>query len=110
VPVLRAHSESLNVEFDGPRPSIPEVLNALRSFPGVKIVDDVSANHFPMPIEATGVDEVLVGRVRADISNDNAIDMFVCGDQILKGAALNGFQIAEEWVRQHAASHVNQIA
>ncbi len=104
VPVLRAHSESINVEFEGPRPPIPTVLEALRGFPGVRIVDDVMANHFPMPIEATGQDEVLVGRVRADISNENAVDMFVCGDQILKGAALNGFQIAEEWIKQEAAS------
>ena len=112
VPVLRAHSESVNIEFEGPRPSIPETLNALKSFPGVRIVDDEANNHFPMPIEATGIDECLVGRVRADISNVNAIDLFVSGDQILKGAALNGFQIAELLIRENlvktaalAASH-----
>ena len=102
VPVLRAHSESINIEFEGARPPIPDVLDALRSFPGVRVVDDVANNHFPMPIEATGRDECLVGRVRADISNENAIDLFVSGDQILKGAALNGFQIAEELIRQSA--------
>jgi aspartate-semialdehyde dehydrogenase len=100
VPVLRAHSESVNVEFEGPRPSLNAIREALHGFPGVRLVDDVEHNHFPMPIEATGSDETLVGRIRADLSNDRAIDMFVCGDQILKGAALNGYQIAMEWIRQ----------
>lgn len=103
VPVLRAHSESINVEFEGTRPPLEAIREALASFPGVVIVDDPERSHFPMPIEATGRDEVLVGRVRADISNDNAIDLFVCGDQILKGAALNGFQIALEWMRRQSA-------
>ncbi len=103
VPVLRAHSESINVEFEGARPPLEAIREALASFPGVVIVDDPERSHFPMPIEATGRDEVLVGRVRADISNDNAIDLFVCGDQILKGAALNGFQIALEWTRRQSA-------
>ena len=106
VPVLRAHSEAINVEFEGPRPELPEVIEALGSFPGVKIVDDPTNNHFPMPIEASGRDDVLVGRIRADISNPNAIDLFVCGDQILKGAALNGIQIADEWIRQQAVQRV----
>ncbi len=100
VPVLRAHSESINVEFEGARPSVAQVLDTLASSPGVRVVNNVAENHFPMPLEATGRDETLVGRVRADLSNPNAIDLFVCGDQILKGAALNGFQIAEEWIRQ----------
>jgi aspartate-semialdehyde dehydrogenase len=103
VPVLRAHSESINVEFEGDRPAIPRALEVLRGFPGVRIVDDAFANHFPMTIEATGQDDVLVGRVRADISNERALDLFVSGDQILKGAALNGLQIAEEWIRQQAS-------
>ncbi len=103
VPVLRAHSESINVEFEGKRPPLAEVMAALNSFPGVAVVDDREANHFPMPIEANGRDEVLVGRVREDISNDQAIDLFACGDQILKGAALNGYQIALEWIRQQEA-------
>jgi aspartate-semialdehyde dehydrogenase len=102
VPVLRAHSESINVEFEGPRPPLDAVRTALREFPGVKLVDDPEKNYFPMPIEATGRDEVLVGRIRNDLSNENAIDLFVCGDQILKGAALNGYQIALEWIKQRA--------
>jgi aspartate-semialdehyde dehydrogenase len=102
VPVVRAHSESINVEFEGARPPIPRVLEVLRSAPGIEVVNDPANNHFPMPIEATGRDETLVGRVRADLSNPNAVDLFACGDQILKGAALNGFQIAVEWIKQGA--------
>lgn len=100
VPVLRAHAESINVEFEDRRPSLSEVREALFNAPGVELVDDVEHNRFPMPIEATGRDAVLVGRIREDLSNENAIDMFVCGDQLLKGAALNGFQIAQELVRR----------
>jgi aspartate-semialdehyde dehydrogenase len=99
VPVLRAHSESINVEFEGPRPSLDAVRETLAAFPGVKVVDDREANYFPMPVEASGRDDVLVGRIRNDLSHPNAIDLFASGDQILKGAALNGFQIAEEWLR-----------
>lgn len=100
VPVVRAHSESVNIEFEaGMRPSLEAVSQALASFPGVKIVDDREGNHFPMPIEASGKDEILVGRIRNDLSNDDAIDLFLSGDQILKGAALNGIQIAEAWMR-----------
>ena len=60
--------------------------------------DNRSGNHFPMPIEASGRDEVLVGRLRYDLSNDDALELFLSGDQILKGAALNGIQIAEKWM------------
>jgi len=63
------------------------------------VVDDRENNHFPMPLEASGRDEVLVGRLRCDLSNDDAIDLFLSGDQILKGAALNGIQIAEKWIQ-----------
>ena len=100
VPVLRAHSESLNIEFEpGKRPTLEAIRHALSHFPGVRVVDDREENHFPMPIEASGRDEVLVGRLRYDVSNDDAIDLFLSGDQILKGAALNGIQIAEKWMR-----------
>jgi len=99
VPVLRAHSESINVEFEGERPSLDAVREALAAFPGVRVIDDRETNYFPMPIDASGRDDVLVGRIRNDLSHPNAIDLFASGDQILKGAALNGFQIAEEWLR-----------
>ena len=99
VPIPRAHSESINIEFE--RPITPEqVRQILSSAPGVKIVDDVAANHFPMPLEATGQDAVLVGRIRQDISREDGrgIDLFVSGDQIRKGAATNAVQIAEKLV------------
>ena len=96
VPVMRAHSEAINLEFDGEMPE-QDVREILASAPGVKIVDDREANMFPMPLDATDQDEVLVGRIRQDISQDGqrGIDLFVCGDQIRKGAALNAVQIAE---------------
>ncbi len=100
VPVLRAHSESVNIEFEtGKRPTLDAMRHALSQFPGVRVVDDRAENHFPMPIEASGQDDVLVGRLRYDLSNDDAVDLFLSGDQILKGAALNGIQIAEKWMR-----------
>lgn len=95
VPVLRAHSESINIEFAERRPSVDEAREALRAFPGVRVVDDRERNHFPMPIEASEREEVLVGRIREDVSNPMALDLFVSGDQLLKGAALNAVQIAE---------------
>lgn len=99
VPVLRAHSESVNVEFaPGTRPDLEQIREALEAFPGVEVVDDRETNHFPMPIEASGRDAVLVGRLRYDLSNEDAIDLFLSGDQVLKGAALNAVQIAEKWM------------
>jgi aspartate-semialdehyde dehydrogenase len=97
VPIARAHSESINLEFE--RPITPEqVRSILKAAPGVKIVDDREANHFPMPLEASGQDLVLVGRIRQDMSRDDGrgIEMFVSGDQIRKGAATNAVQIAEK--------------
>jgi len=96
VPIPRAHSESLNLEFE--RPITPDqVRQILRAAPGVRLVDNVESNHFPMPLEATGQDDVLVGRIRQDISRDDGrgIELFVSGDQIRKGAATNAVQIAE---------------
>jgi aspartate-semialdehyde dehydrogenase len=98
VPVLRAHSESINIEFAERRPSVEEARQALTEFPGVKLVDDRERNHFPMPIEATDREEVLVGRIREDVSNPMGLDLFVSGDQLLKGAALNAVQIAEAMI------------
>jgi aspartate-semialdehyde dehydrogenase len=97
VPVLRAHSESVTVEFAGEAPSEDEVRQTLAHSPGVRVVDNREANHFPMPLEATGGDEVLVGRIRRDLSHPSAISMFIAGDQLLKGAALNAVQIAERY-------------
>ncbi len=99
VPVPRAHSESINLEFE--RPITPaQVREILSKAPGVKIVDDVAANHFPMPLEASGQDDVFVGRIRQDISRDDGrgIELFVAGDQVRKGAATNAVQIAEKLI------------
>lgn len=96
VPIPRAHSESINLTFS--QPITPnEVRDILSSAAGVKVVDDVEANHFPMPVKASGQDDVLVGRIRQDVSQPDGrgIEMFVCGDQLRKGAALNAVQILE---------------
>jgi len=99
VPIPRAHSESINLEFE--RPITPDEVRAILSkAPGIKIVDDVASNTFPMPLAASGQDDVLVGRIRQDISRDDGkgIELFVAGDQIRKGAATNAVQIAEKLV------------
>ena len=96
VPVLRAHAIALSAEFE--RPILPELARELLAqSPGIRIVDDTARNHFPMPIEATGQGDVLVGRIRRDSSDPSghSISLFIAGDQLLKGAALNAVQIAE---------------
>ena len=95
VPVLRAHSESVTVEFAGEAPTEEAVRKALSVSSGIKLVDDRAANYFPMPLDASGIDDILVGRIRRDVSHPSAISLFVSGDQLLKGAALNAVQIAE---------------
>lgn len=94
VPVLRAHSEAINIEFSEPF-SVNTAKEILSKAAGVRLIDDWSRNYFPMPIAASGKDEVLIGRIRQDISNPNCLDLWLCGDQIRKGAALNAIQIAE---------------
>jgi aspartate-semialdehyde dehydrogenase len=94
VPVLRAHSESVNIEFTKPF-LVKEAYEILESAPGVEILEDFGKNRFPMPQDVTGRDPVSVGRIRQDISNSNALELWLCGDQIRKGAALNAVQIAE---------------
>ncbi|HEY6927946.1 MAG TPA: aspartate-semialdehyde dehydrogenase [Steroidobacteraceae bacterium] len=96
VPVLRAHSIAINFECE--RPITPaQVREIVQSAPGVKLVDDVEHNYFPMPKDASGQDPILVGRIRQDLSDPSgrSIALFVAGDQLLKGAALNAVQIAE---------------
>jgi aspartate-semialdehyde dehydrogenase len=94
VPVLRAHSEAINLAFDAPF-DLNQARQAIASAPGVQLVEDWEKNYFPMPIDASGKDDVLVGRIRKDISNPNGLELWLCGDQIRKGAALNAVQIAE---------------
>jgi len=101
VPVLRAHSESLVFECE--RPVSPaEVRGWLEHAPGVKLVDRAEENYFPMPRDASGQDDILAGRIRRDLSDPSghSIAMFVAGDQLLKGAALNAVQIAEELLKR----------
>jgi aspartate-semialdehyde dehydrogenase len=94
VPVLRAHSEAINLEFEQPL-SVEKARDILSTAPGVKLVDDPKANYFPMPIDASGGDPVLVGRIRQDLSHPCGLELWLCGDQIRKGAALNAVQIAQ---------------
>jgi len=103
VPVLRAHSESINLTFRTPI-SEARAREVLAAAPGIRIVDDRAANRFPEPLAATGRDEVLVGRIRVDHSQPNGfgLNLFISGDQVRKGAALNGIQIAERLLKPAA--------
>lgn len=94
VPVLRAHSEAINLEFSSPF-SVTKAREILSKAPGVKLLENWQQNYFPMPMEASGKDEVLVGRIRQDISHPYGLELWLSGDQIRKGAALNAVQIAE---------------
>ncbi|HEY6641406.1 aspartate-semialdehyde dehydrogenase [Povalibacter sp.] len=96
VPVLRAHCISVNFECANPI-SAAEVREIVSKAPGVKLVDDPENNYFPMPKDASGADDLLVGRIRQDVSDPTgrSVSLFVAGDQLLKGAALNAVQIAE---------------
>jgi aspartate-semialdehyde dehydrogenase len=100
VPVLRAHSEAVNLEFAQPF-SVAKAREIIANAKGVKLVEDWQANYFPMPIDATGKDDVLVGRIRQDLSHANGLELWLCGDQIRKGAALNAVQIAELLVEKN---------
>jgi len=100
VPVLRAHSEAINLEFKQPFP-VEQARQRLSAAPGVRLVEDWTANYFPMPMDASGQDEVLVGRIRQDISHPYGLEFWLCGDQIRKGAALNAIQIAELLVERN---------
>ena len=96
VPVLRAHAAAVTIECE--RPIEPDEARALiGDAPGCRLVDNPERNHFPMPSEASGVDEILVGRIRRDLSDPSghSLSLFVAGDQLRKGAALNAVQIAE---------------
>ena len=94
VPVYRAHSEAIHASFARPV-SVAEARAVLGAAPGVRLVDDRDANTFPMPVDAAGRDETLVGRLREDTALPNGLALFVSGDQIRKGAALNAVQVAE---------------
>jgi aspartate-semialdehyde dehydrogenase len=111
VPVLRAHCEAVTFECERPITE-DEVREILGNAPGVRIVDDRAKNYFPMPIDASGQDDVLVGRIRKDLSDPSghSISMFVAADQLLKGAALNAIQIAELVLKGDAGTSSRQSA
>jgi len=96
VPIMRAHAESINLTFDKPL-SESEASALLKNAPGISLIDDRGENRFPTPLVASHQDDVFVGRIRRDISQPDGVglDLFCCGDQIRKGAALNAIQIAE---------------
>jgi len=96
VPILRAHGISLQIRWDD-HVCVDSIREAYRDAPGVRLVDNMTANHFPMPSEASGDPDVLVGRIRNDLGDPSGrtTTMFIVGDQLLKGAAQNAVQIAE---------------
>ncbi|MDI9402330.1 MAG: aspartate-semialdehyde dehydrogenase [Limnohabitans sp.] len=101
VPTLRAHAEALHLEF-ARATSEHEIRAFLATAPGVRVVDDRASNKFPEPLDAAGQDDVLVGRIRMDpsVPDQRGAALFVCGDQIRKGAALNAVQLAEWFLPQ----------
>lgn len=99
VPVLRAHSEAINLEFAEPF-AVGKAKAILAEAPGVELREDWENNYFPMPNEATGKDAIFVGRIRQDISHPCGLELWLSGDQIRKGAALNAVQIAELLVKE----------
>jgi aspartate-semialdehyde dehydrogenase len=94
VPVFNGHSEAVNVEFEKPL-SAAEAREILRKAPGIIIIDDPDELAYPMPALLEGRDEVFIGRIRADHSVENGLNMWVVADNIRKGAATNSIQIAE---------------
>lgn len=101
IPTSRAHSESIVALFDKPV-DIAAARKALEEAPGVKLVDDIDNLKYPMPLTATGQYDVEVGRLRKNIAFDNALEFFVVGDQLLRGAALNAVVVAEAMVENGA--------
>ena len=94
VPVVRSHSISVSCHFDVPV-TVEQVRQAIAKAPGCKLVDDLAKKEYPMPLETSGQDIVYVGRIRPDLTDDNGICLWCCGDQVRKGAATNAIQIAE---------------
>jgi aspartate-semialdehyde dehydrogenase len=94
VPVYRAHSVAVNAEFERPV-SVEAARTAIQSFPGIRLVDNPAKNEYPMPLHCAGQDDCEVGRLRIDCAFENGLALWVAGDQLLKGAALNAVQIAE---------------
>ncbi|MDR6939144.1 aspartate-semialdehyde dehydrogenase [Arcanobacterium hippocoleae] len=94
VPVVRSHSISITCTFDSPV-SVAAAQAAIANAPGCKLVDDLAHHEYPMPLDTSGQDTVYVGRIRPDLTNENGLCLWCCGDQVRKGAATNAVQIAE---------------
>ena len=98
VPVVRSHSISVSCHFDVPV-TVAQVRDVIAKAPGVKLVDDLANKRYPMPLETSDQDIVFVGRIRPDLTDENGICLWCCGDQVRKGAATNAIQIAELLVK-----------
>ena len=98
VPVVRSHSISVSLHFDHPI-TVAEAREVLKHAPGVKLVDDLANKQYPMPLDTSDQDIVFVGRIRPDLTDDNGLCLWCCGDQVRKGAATNAIQIAELLVK-----------
>ena len=94
VPVVRSHSISVSLHFDKPV-TVEQARQAIANAPGCKLVDDLGAKQYPMPLDTTDQDIVFVGRIRPDLTDENGLCLWCCGDQVRKGAATNAIQIAE---------------
>jgi len=106
IPTIRAHSESIVVETEKPV-DLAEARQALEDAPGIKLVDEPSKLEYPMPLTATGSNDVEVGRLRKSlIFGDTGLEFFVCGDQLLRGAALNAVLVAEEMDKNGALAEL----
>jgi len=112
VPVIRCHSEAVNIETEKPLPDTAEIRKLLQAAPGVVLVDDTSANSYPLALDCAGKDEVFVGRIRKDFTIANGLSLWVVSDNLRKGAALNAVQIAELLVANNWAqpANLNQLA
>ena len=99
VPVVRSHSISVSLHFDKPV-SVEAAREVLAKAPGVKLVDDLANKQYPMPLETSGQDLVFVGRIRPDLTDENGLCLWCCGDQVRKGAAVNCIQIAELLIKE----------
>ena len=99
VPVVRSHSISVSLHFDHPI-TVAEAREVLKRAPGVKLVDDLANKQYPMPLDTSDQDIVFVGRIRPDLTDDNGLCLWCCGDQVRKGAATNAIQIAELLVKE----------
>ena len=94
VPVVRSHSISVTLHFDRPV-SVAQAREVISKAPGCRLTDDLKNRVYPMPLDTSDQDLVFVGRIRPDLTDDNGLTLWCCGDQIRKGAATNAVQIAE---------------